>query len=305
MSKGIHHHRCELATTFGPLLLLLFSVSSGSSYAAQRYADAGLVLKVDRPKQIVIVSCDGISNVMDAMVMPLTVHDPKSLDGLQPGMKIEFTIVAGDGTSYVEDIHIRSYESMENDPSAARRLTILEKMLDDKGSTKNALATGQEVPNFTLTDQNHEQVALSEFAGKVVAITFVYVRCPFPNYCFRLSTNFARLQDRFRNDLGRDLVLLTIIIDPVHDSPQAVNDYARIWKANPRAWHFLTGSPAEIQQVCGLFDMNYYPDEALLVHSFHTAIIDRQGRLATNIEGNDFTAKQLGDLVQTAMAEPR
>jgi protein SCO1/2 len=51
--------------------------------------------------------------------------------------------------------------------------------------------------------------------------------------------------------------------------------------------------------------MNYYPDEALLVHSFHTVIIDRQGKLATNIEGNDFTAKQLGDLVETVMTEAR
>ena len=51
--------------------------------------------------------------------------------------------------------------------------------------------------------------------------------------------------------------------------------------------------------------MNYYPDEALLVHSFHTVVIDRQGKLVSNIEGNDFTAKQLGDLVQTILNEPR
>jgi protein SCO1/2 len=294
-----------LAMKFPFLLLVLSSIFAGSCYAGQRYADAGLVLKVDRARHIVIVSCDSISNVMKAMVMPLAVRDPKSLDGLQPGMRIEFTIVAGKETSYAEAIRIRPYESMENDPSAARRLTILQKMLEDKGRTRDAVATGQPVPNFTLTDQNQHPVALSDFSGKVVAVTFVYVRCPFPNYCFRLSTNFARLQERFRNELGQDLVLLTVIIDPVHDSPQAVNDYARIWKADAKAWHFLGGSPDEIQKVCALFDMNYYPDEALLVHSFHTVIIDRKGKLATNIEGNDFTAKQLGDLVQTVMTEAR
>jgi protein SCO1 len=239
------------------------------------------------------------------MIMPLTARDPKSLDGLRPGMTIEFTLVADKKASYVENIHVRAFQNLENDPSAARRLSILEKMLDRSDSTKEAVATGQPVPDFTLTDQTQQQVALSQFSGKVVAITFVYVRCPLPNYCFRLSTNFARLQKRFRGALASDLVLLTVIIDPVHDSPQAVNDYARIWNADPQAWHFLTGSPAEIQQVCARFDMNYYPDEALLVHSFHTVVIDRQGKLATNIEGNDFTAKQLGDLVQTVMAEPR
>ena len=284
-------------------LLLLLTVAASCSGAPGRYPGAGLVLKVDRAKRIVTVSCESIPNVMDAMIMPLTARDPESLDGLQPGMTIEFTLVAEKNASYAESIHVRAYQNMENDPSSARRLSILEKMLDANDSTKEAVATGHPVPDFTLTDQNHQQVALSQFSGKVVAITFVYVRCPLPNYCFRLSSNFARLQKRFRSALASDLVLLTVLIDPVHDSPQAVSDYARIWNADAKAWHFLTGTPAEIQQVCVRFDMNYYPDEALLVHSFHTVIIDRRGKLATNIEGNDFTAKQLGDLVQTVMAQ--
>jgi protein SCO1 len=298
---GDAHARRALSIAIA-LSLLLAAAASGNG-APGRYASAGLVLKVDRAEQIVIVSCESIPNVMDAMIMPLTARDPKSLDGLQPGMTIEFTLVAEKNASYAESIHVRAYQNMENDPAAARRLSILEKMLDAHDSTKEAVATGQPVPDFSLTDQNQQQVALSQFSGKVVAITFVYVRCPLPNYCFRLSSNFARLQKRFRSALASDLVLLTVIIDPVHDSPQAVNDYARIWNADPKAWHFLSGTPAEIQQVCVRFNMNYYPDEALLVHSFRTVIIDRRGRLATNIEGNDFTAKQLGDLVQTVMAQ--
>ncbi len=284
---------------------VLVSANAIFGQAAQHYEETGLVLKVDRAKRIVIVSCDSIPSVMDAMVMPLAVRNDKSLDGLQPGMKIEFSLLADEQNAYAENLHVRAYASMENDPSAARRLRILQKMLDDNGAAKEAVAPGQAVPNFALSDQNQQKVALSQLAGKVVAVTFVYVRCPFPNYCFRLSTNFARLQDRFRDKLGRDLVLLTIIIDPGHDSSQAVTDYARIWHADSTAWHFLTGSPAEIQQACARFDMNCYPDEALLVHSFHTVVIDRQGKLVSNIEGNDFTAKQLGDLVQTVLNEAR
>ena len=64
---------------------------------------------------------------------------------------------------------------------------------------------------------------------------------------------------------------------------------------------FPGGNPAGVRS----FDMNYYPDEALLVHSFHTVVIDRQGKLVSNIEGNDFTPKQLGDLVQTVLNEAR
>jgi protein SCO1/2 len=82
-----------------------------------------------------------------------------------------------------------------------------------------------------------------------------------------------------------------------------LNNYAHIWKADSDGWHFLTGPLLEIQQVARKFDMNFYPDEALLVHSFHTAVIDRQAKLAANIEGNSFTAQQLGDLVDTLIRQ--
>jgi protein SCO1/2 len=290
---------------FVSLMVIAVAMLATPSRAGEHYAATGLVLQVDRSKQVVVVSCESIPNVMDAMVMSFLVHDVKSLEGLKPGMKIDFTIAADKESSYAEDIHIRPFQSMENDPSEANRLSILEKMLSDTGRNKEALTPGQAVPDFKLVDQDQQQVSLSDFAGKVVAVTFVYVRCPLPNYCFRLSSNFARLQKRFKSEIGRDLVLLTIIIDPVHDQPQSVKDYARIWNADPKGWHFLTGSPAAIQEICARFDMRYYPEEALLVHSFHTVVIDRQSRLASNIEGNDFTAKQLGDLVETVMANPR
>ncbi len=102
--------------------------------------------------------------------------------------------------------------------------------------------------------------------------------------------------------MGHDLILLTIVIDPARDQPEALADYARTWKADARSWHFLTGSLADIQKLCRGFDMVFYPDEALLVHSFHTVVIDRQGKLAANLEGNNFTAQELGDLVESVIA---
>jgi protein SCO1/2 len=106
------------------------------------------------------------------------------------------------------------------------------------------------------------------------------------------------MQRRFKDLLGKDLVLLTIVIDPVHDQPDALKTYAHTWNAEAHHWHFLTGPVADIQDLCRRFDMAFYPDEALFIHSFHTAVIDRNGRLAANLEGNNFTAKQLGDLVE-------
>jgi len=136
-----------------------------------------------------------------------------------------------------------------------------------------------------------------------VAMTFVYTSCPLPNYCFRLSNNFGRIQKRFADQLGRDLVLLSITINPVHDRPEALARYAQTWKADASSWHFLTGSLADVKAVCRRFGVNYWRDEGTLTHSLHTVIVDRQGKLAANFEGNELSADQLGDFVAATLQQ--
>lgn len=270
--------------------------------AVQKYDVTGLLLKVDPSGPTIVVSCREIPGYMDAMAMPFAVHDPKMIDGLEPGAIIEFSLVVDKDSSYAENIHVRPFESLELDPTEARRLKLMENAMAAKLNATDVLQVGQSVPNFSLTDQIGHVVSLSQFKGKVVAVTFIYTRCPLPDYCVRLSNNLGVLQRRFKKEMGSDLILLTIIIDPVHDQPEALANYARTWKADANTWHFLTGSVSDIRQLCHKFDMDFYPDEALLVHSFHTVVIDRRGNLAANLEGNTFTAQQLGDLVQTVMA---
>lgn len=287
------------------LLTTVLVLTASPVWAVQKYDVRGLVLKVDSPRKTMVVSCESIPGYMEAMTMPFTVRDPRVLEGLQPGTTVEFTLVVEEDSSYADNVRARAFENLELDPTQARRMKLLEKMVAPSSSLASALAIGQPVPDFTLTDQNRQPVRLSQFAGKVVAVTFVYTRCPFPNYCFRLSNNFGQLQKRFKERMGRDLVLLTIVIDPANDGPEALTKYARIWKADSEGWRFLTGTLPEIQQVSRRFDMNFYPDEALLVHSFHTAVIDSQTRLAANLEGNDFSAQQLGDLIETLLNHPK
>jgi protein SCO1/2 len=286
----------------GVFLIALLSLLTADGRAVEKYDVTGILLKLDRSHQTMTVSCESIPGHMDAMIMSFTVRNPKALDGLHPGVRVAFTLVEGKDSFYADDVQARPFDSLELDPTAARRLKLLENLMASSSPAARPLAVGQRVPEFSLTDQKRKRVTLSDLAGKVVAVTFVYTRCPFPNYCFRMSNNFGQLQTRFKKRMGGELVLLTVVIDPTHDQPEALVDYARIWKADPSAWHFLTGPLPEIQQLARNFDMNFYPDEALFVHSFHTVIIDRHGKLAANLEGNDFTAQQLGDLVETVLA---
>jgi len=260
-----------------------------------------MVLRIDAPHSTILLSNDAIPGYMDAMTMPYTVRDPHLLDHLHPGMKISFALVVTRDSSWIEAIRSIPYESTERDPMVAQRLKILDAALQPDGAPQ--LKPGQPVPDFTLTDQKSRPVRLSQFEGEVVVMAFIYTRCPLPDYCLRLSTNFSRLQKRFQDRLGHDLQLLSVTFDPAHDTPDVLSAYAEAWKADGNGWRFLTGSMSDVKQVCARFGMNFWPDEGALTHSLHTVVIDRRGRLAANIEGNQFTAEQLGDLVQATLED--
>jgi protein SCO1/2 len=285
------------------LALFIFCAGAGRVAAAESYSVTGVVLKVDKAKKSFTASCQQIPGYMDAMVMPYSVRESRELEGLAPGTMIEFNLVVDQESSYAKDVRIRGYDSLEQDPLTARRLRLLNGHGDSP--QEKPLDVGQQVPDFALLDQNGQRVALSQFAGKVVAITFIYTRCALPNFCFRLSNNFGRLQKRFGDRMGQDLVLLSISFDPVHDQPDVLAHYGSIWNADPKGWRLLTGSLPEVQRVSHLFGMNFWLDEGLMTHSLHTIVIDRNGKLVANLEGNEFTADQLGDLVQTEMNRSR
>ena len=280
------------------LVLLLVVLPSAGIHAQQRYPASGLVLSVDRTRHTMLVSCRKIRGLMERMVMTFAVPDAKSLDSLARGTVIDFTLVVNKDSSHAENVRVRSYDSAEREPSKARRLQSFEEALRGPVHT---LAVGQAVPDFTLTDQQKRAVNLRQFAGKVVALNFVYTRCVLPEYCLRASNNFGVLQKQFQERLGKDLILLTITFDPVHDQPEILREYAKTWKADPENWRFLTGTAADVQRVCDWFGVTFVPEEGLFVHSQHTAIIGRDGKLIANIEGNDFTAQQFADLLETVL----
>ncbi len=295
MAQNIRMLRCAAGFLVALMLTVLPAVG------AQSYPGAGLVLKINPEHNEVVVSMQEIPGYMDAMVTPLPVRNAQDLRGIHRGMMVDFSLVVTETSSYAANVRIHHFESLENDPQAACRLAIIDKALAGKTSANPALMLGQHVPNFSLTDQNGRRVTLSQFSGKVVAMTFVYTRCPLPNFCFRLSNNFGQIQKRFSKQMGRDLILLTITLDPTTDRSEALAKYAAIWKADGASWHFLTGSPETIKDITGRFGVVSSIDEGTITHSLHTVIIDRRGNLATNLEGNEFTGKQLGDLVEAEL----
>jgi protein SCO1/2 len=277
---------------------LLLSAVHG--FAARSYLARGLVLKVDKPHNSLLISCEKIPDFMDAMVMPFAVRDPQELEALAPGTMIEFTLVVDGDTSHIEKIHVQKYEGIEQDPIAARRLKLMTSIANTE-SAPPQIKTGEKAPDFSLIDQNQRKVSLSQFKGKVVAINFTYTHCALPNFCFRSANNFRLLQKRFSSQLGSNLVFITITFDPVHDTPEVMAKYGKSWNADPKTWKLLSGPPSDVEPVCNRYGISFWQDEGLMTHSLHTFLVDRQGNLSADLEGNEYSTDQLGDLVQTML----
>jgi protein SCO1/2 len=279
-----------LATCFSLLLAL-------EGPGADRRAASGLVLEVDRSRGRVTISCDAGPGFTLAVVQSFTSSHPPELVGLRVGTFVDFWRVGG---ARIEGIRTRGTPSSDPQALEAERLKLLDQITAAE-APEPPLALGLPAPDFTLTNQDGEPVTLSRFAGKVVAVSFMYTSCHSPDFCFRLTNNFGLLQRRFGSRLGRDLVLLTITFDPVHDQPEVLARYGATWKADSRGWHLLTGPAPDVRRICRTFGMNAWPDMGMITHDLRTAVIDREGRLWANLEGNYFSAQQLGDLLEAAM----
>jgi protein SCO1/2 len=273
----------------GVVLALLAAGLLMPGCATKRYPVTGMVVAVEKDLGRLIVSHQEIPGYMAAMTMPFRVREPKELEALEPGMKVEFTLVVEKDQSYAERVRLEGGARLETDPYAT---------VPPVPEAGTPVAVGQAVPDFELTDQQNRQVRLSEFSGKVVTVTFIYTRCPLPDYCPRLSTNFQRLQQRLRERVGRDLILLSVTLDPQYDRPEVLAQYGKGFRADPEGWRFLTGTLEDVKRVCGLFGLDFWPEDNQITHNLRTAVIDRQGRLAANLRGADYTVQQLGDIVE-------
>ena len=255
--------------------LVIFAVILSAPLPAKTYAVDGIVVAVDPGTRTMLVSHRAIAHYMPAMLMPFRAESAAELAALHPGARIAFELAVTRGSSVARNIRPSGAPDAEL-PSPAEKLAI-----------------GSALPDFELTDQQGRTLRAADIRGKVVAIDFIYTRCPLPDVCPRLSANFAVLQRRFRDRMGVSLLLLSVTVDPEFDTPTVLAEYARRWAAGT-GWRFLTGDVAKLAASLGEI---YWADEGSIGHNSTTSIIGRDGRLAAQVEGSSYRPDQLAHLI--------
>jgi protein SCO1/2 len=142
-------------------------------------------------------------------------------------------------------------------------------------------------PEFALTSQDGAEVKLTDFRGKVVAVTFIFTRCT--DTCPVLTPLMSFVQDRLGPHFGTKIAFVSITVDPERDTPEVLKEYGEAFGANFAGWSFLTGSPSAIREVTSHYGV--FAAKAAngnVDHTFLTSIVDRRGILRVQCLGTSF-----------------
>jgi protein SCO1 len=262
--------------------LLIVSCQQKERAPLQRHEIQGKVVSVDKGRSQVTLAHEEIPGYMPAMTMPFVVKDEWALSVLAPGQLVQATLVAEGNRSWLEEMAITQPPGEDAGPGAAPDIR-------EPGS-------GDEIPDFPLTNQDGKRIHLRQYRGSALLLTFIYTRCPLPDYCPRMSGNFAEIYKAARAAPLQNLHLLTISFDPDFDKPEVLRGYGVTWAGGPEAfnrWEFATGTPEEVKKISGYFGLDYWPESGQIIHSLRTALISPEGRLVRLYRGNDWTPRQV------------
>jgi protein SCO1/2 len=169
---------------------------------------------------------------------------------------------------------------------------------------------GDEVPDFQLVNQSGRHISLHQYRGQTLLLTLIYTRCPFPDFCPRVSHEFAAINRQVQADPARygKTHLLSISFDPVHDTPKVLRDYGFSCAGSKdptlfKRWEFSVIPAAELPDFANYFALTYKEEGGLITHSLSTAVISSDGRIIKWHHGLDW---QASDLLQdvAAAAQP-
>ena len=291
------HHRSLLSLAI--IFLVSISISScHRSQAAKRYPFTGRIISIDAGKQSAMIDGDNIPGFMDAMVMEYKVKPEKTLTQLAPGDAISADVVVV-GADKNED-SVPEYW-LENVKVTAHGK-------QPPATPANAFHTpspGEEVPDFAFTNQSGKRISLHEFRGKLLLVTFIYTRCPFPDFCPRMSGNFNEIYKQLStNPSLANADLLSISFDPGHDTPEILRDYGfSVAHTKDQAlfqrWQFAAPSAAELPKIADFFALTVTPENGLITHNLSTSVVGPDGKIVKWYHGGDW---QVSDLIKDAAA---
>jgi protein SCO1/2 len=286
-------------------LIVLAGCHSGQQHPAQPndaphykvYHLRGKVVSTDAARGEVTLDHEAIPGLMEAMTMPYKLKDASILSELHPGDVITADVL------------------VSPDPNADYLLDHIVVVAQAKPDYKPAVsyhvpAPGDTVPDFKLRNQDGQPIHLGQFKGKSLVVTFIYTRCPSPDFCPRVTRNFAALEKQLAANraLYAKTHLICISFDPEHDMPERLRAYGVSYIGSDARsafahWEFAVPEKSVLAEMAIFFDLGMTNEaDSTITHTLSTTLIGPDGKVVRFYPGNEWTPEQvLADVKQLTL----
>ncbi len=271
------------------------STQTAASSSYKVYKLRGKVVSTNPATGEVTLDHEAIPGFMDAMTMPYKLKDANILSELHPGDVVTADMLVSqeaDASVFLDHIVVVAQGKPDYKPAVVYHVP----------------AAGDKVPNFALRNQDGHVIQLGQYQGKELLITFIYTRCPLPNFCPLVTHNFAAIERQLASDpnLYGKTHLLSVSFDPEHDTPERLRAYGAQYigsdaKGAFAHWDFAVAQKPVLTEMAKYFDVGMTAGEdGTINHTLSTTLIGRDGKVMRFYPGNEWTPEQVLDDVKRA-----
>jgi protein SCO1 len=286
--------RSELGWTWAVLVLATAALAAcGFGQAEPTYELKGQILAIRAETREVLIAHGDMPGFMPGMTMPFKVKDERLLQGKAVGDLVTARLVLGGDAAWLSALDKTGTAPLEDGADFPAASFVV------------PVHAGDLAPDTTLTDQAGRPLTLSTWRDSAVVVTFIYIRCPLPQFCPLMDRRFAEVQRMARDDeqMRSRVRLLSVSFDPVHDTPEAMTGHAARVGADPAIWRFATAAPGTVDPFVAAFGVNVSREsDGTITHNLRTAVVAPGGRVVAVYDGGDWTTAQVVEHLRAALS---
>jgi protein SCO1/2 len=264
-------------------LAIVLAATAAGCARGREYELRGQIVALNPERHEVTIKHEDIRGFMPGMTMPFKVRDARLIEGRLPGDLVRATLIVENDRAYLSELERTGHTELAEAPASR---------------VPELLTPGDEVPDALFVDQFGTSRQFSSWRGQTRVVTFMYTRCPMPDYCPLMDRHFVAIQRAVAADPGLSgrVHLASVTIDPAFDTPAVLATHAARLGADGTVWSFLTGGPEDIERFASRFGVSIVKRDATasgIVHNLRTTVVDAKGRVVRVFGGNDWTPAQV------------
>jgi protein SCO1/2 len=263
------------------------------------FVASGIIRELPAAGDTVTIRHEEIPGFMPKMTMEFNVRDTNTLRGFKVGDVITFRVHADQQESWVDDLRLSSTNDLAktapSDPSSASLLHAAK------------MNPGDVLPDTELLSETGDTIKLSDFAGRALVFTFIFSRCPLPDFCPRMNRHFEKARQLLlhQSDAPTNWQFLSISFDPDFDRPAVLKRYAFSYRgSNDDRWLFAAAPTEVMSAMSGLLDFRFANERGSFLHNLRTVVLDTHRRVYRQFDGNKWKAEELAEALAEAAKIP-